>query len=325
MPNVPACFPSSSEPCAWAASSTSHTPLRARRSAMAGISAVTKPPICTTTAAAVLRVRRRSTSAADVDRVRGSVSISTGFAPAARAAAAVAKNVFAGSRTSRPATPRPRRMISSAAVPLLIAIACLAPTNSANRASKASPYGPNVKRPVVRTSLMRSAIHSRSSSEKSMRTGGTGASVMEDFTLMDMSSAHEQARDLGEPRHDLRPQKPVVEVAHAAIVLGETDVHEFPRTDVHAHRILAVVGEVLLVALGETEARKAVLSQQSQPLHREPGSRHQTLVSLHVGRPVHEEDDVARLFLDHRFEGVDQLGRKVSRAARDLEEAERKE
>ena len=55
--------------------------------------------------------------------VSGSMSANTGRAPARSAASAVAKNVLAGTMTSRPATSSPRRIISRDAVPLDTAIA----------------------------------------------------------------------------------------------------------------------------------------------------------------------------------------------------------
>src|SRR5262249_26117503 len=59
--------------------------------------------------------------------VAGSPSTDFTRAPACTAAAAVAKNVLAGTRTSRPSTLSARRMISSALVPELTAIACVTP------------------------------------------------------------------------------------------------------------------------------------------------------------------------------------------------------
>ena len=53
--------------------------------------------------------------------------------------ATVAKKVFAGTSTSLPSTPRARRMISSAAVPLPTATACATPQRAANPASSAAP------------------------------------------------------------------------------------------------------------------------------------------------------------------------------------------
>ncbi len=127
MPNAPALVPTREDPCACAASSTSQTPLRAARETSSGIRPETTPPMCTTIAPAVRGVSRRSSSSGAVPNESGSVSISTGRAPAWTTAAAVAKNVFAGTRTSRPATSSERRMISSAAVPLLTATAWRTP------------------------------------------------------------------------------------------------------------------------------------------------------------------------------------------------------
>src|SRR5215467_10107421 len=89
------------------------------------------------------------------------------------AAAAVAKNVLVGTRTSWPPTPSVRRMISSALVPLFTAIACWVLQNQANFCSNSAPYFPSVSWPVLSTSWIRSAIHARSSGINWIFAAGT--------------------------------------------------------------------------------------------------------------------------------------------------------
>ena len=105
--------------------------------------------MCTTTTAAVSGPMHAARSAGSIAIVCGSQSTKRSVAPACTAAAAVAKNVFAGTTTSRPSTPSARRMISSAAVPELTATACRVPWRAANAASSSAPIGPSVSCPVV--------------------------------------------------------------------------------------------------------------------------------------------------------------------------------
>ena len=83
----------------------------------------------------------------------GSQSTNWDAAPAATTAAAVAKNVLAGTSTSRPSTAAEggiaRRRISSALVPELTATACFAPWCAAKRSSSSRPMAPSVSWPVV--------------------------------------------------------------------------------------------------------------------------------------------------------------------------------
>src|SRR6185295_7919810 len=148
-------------------------PLRAANDASSGIRRETMPPMWTTIMPTVSRVMRRSASSGAVPSDSGSVSINTGRPPACITAAAVAKNVLAGTRTSFPSTPKARKAISIAEVPLLTATACLTLQPAANFSSNSAPYFPSVSWPVSRTSAMRSAIQRRSSGEKSMRAEGT--------------------------------------------------------------------------------------------------------------------------------------------------------
>ena len=94
---------------------------------MAGMASVTMPAMCTSMMPAVFGVSLRRISSGVVDMVRTSLSISIGLPPAAITALAVAMKVSAGTSTSRPSTCNIRRMISSDEVPLLTAMACLAP------------------------------------------------------------------------------------------------------------------------------------------------------------------------------------------------------
>ena len=94
--------------------------------------------------------RHASTSARSNAIVCGSQSTNRSRAPACTAAAAVAKNVFAGTMTSRPSTPSARRMISSAlgagADRDRVRASRGAP---ANAASSSAPIGPSVSWPVI--------------------------------------------------------------------------------------------------------------------------------------------------------------------------------
>ena len=64
------------------------------------------------------------------------------------AAAAVAKKVLVGTTTSRPSTPRVRKMISRAPVPLLTAMACGTWWRRANASSNSRVRGPRVSEPA---------------------------------------------------------------------------------------------------------------------------------------------------------------------------------
>ena len=123
MPNAPAFTLLKDEPCACAASSTSHSPFLRAKSCNSRIRFDTIPPMCTTMIPAVLGVRHCSTSSGLTAKDSGSMSTNTGRPPACTTAAAVAKNVFVGTSTSCPCTSRARRMISRELVPLLTAIA----------------------------------------------------------------------------------------------------------------------------------------------------------------------------------------------------------
>src|SRR2546422_7719194 len=184
----------------------------------------TIPPMCTTITPAVPGVRLRSTSSGRMANDTGSISTSTGRAPACKTAAAVAKNVLVGTRTSLPSTPNARRMISRELVPLLTAIARRAPQNLANCCSNSAPYLPNVNCPVASTSWMRSAIQIRSSGRNWIFAAGTRLlGAMSCFTLSKVSSFPSAlwARDLRE-RHQ----------PHA-----QTDEHR-PRPAMHGDRFL---------------------------------------------------------------------------------------
>ncbi len=91
---------------------------------MASTSGVMSPPIWTSTTAAVWGVSAVWSVSVERAKVAGDTSASRGMPPACRTAPAVAKKVFVGTTTSRPATSSARRMISSALVPLLTAMAC---------------------------------------------------------------------------------------------------------------------------------------------------------------------------------------------------------
>src|SRR6185369_2428521 len=71
-------------------------------------------------------------------------------------------------------------------------------------------------------------------------------------------------------------------------------------------------------ALDATE--EAGDAAQVEPQARRPGE-----LAAMPGQPVHEEQDVPRLFLYHRLEGLDQLFREEAGAPRHVEQAERKE
>jgi hypothetical protein len=144
MPKAPAATPSCDEAWAWAASSTSQIPLRRTRSWSSAVRSEITPPMWTSTRPAVRGVSAFSTSSGRTAKDAGSMSISTGRPPACTTAAAVAKKVLVGTRTSRPATFKARRMISSELVPLLTAIACLTPQRAAKRRSSSAPYLPSV-------------------------------------------------------------------------------------------------------------------------------------------------------------------------------------
>ena len=101
------------------------------------------------------------------------MSTRTGRPPAWTTAAAVAKKVLVGTRTSLPSTPSALRMISSELVPLLTAMPWRHPQNWANFCSNSAPYLPRVNCPVDSTSWIRSAIQSRSSGRNWILAAGT--------------------------------------------------------------------------------------------------------------------------------------------------------
>ena len=86
-----------------------------------------------------------STVAAVMQCVRASMSAKTGVAPALTTAPAVAKKLTPGTITSSPGrTPRARRAIVSASVPLATPMQCRRPMKAANSDSKASTSGPRM-------------------------------------------------------------------------------------------------------------------------------------------------------------------------------------
>jgi hypothetical protein len=89
-----------------------------------------------------------------MSRVCGSQSTKRGIPPAWITAAAVAKNVLEGTRTCFPPTPKIRKAISRAAVPLLTAQAKGIPTKEANSSSKCLPCEPRVSCPDNSTSFI---------------------------------------------------------------------------------------------------------------------------------------------------------------------------
>ena len=114
-----------------------------------------------------------ATVAGDRARLFGSVSTKTGSPPAWITAAAVAKNVLAGTMTVRPSTPTLRSMISRAAVPLATATAWAQPWRAAKACSKRSVTGPRVSDPVARALSTMAAMAARSDAGKTGRAGGT--------------------------------------------------------------------------------------------------------------------------------------------------------
>src|SRR2546427_9104466 len=149
----------------------------------------TIPPMCTTIKPAVLGVSFFSTSSGRTAKDSGSISTSTGRAPACTTAAAVAKNVLVGTRTSFPSTPSTRRIISKELVPLLTAMACRTPQNLANCCSNSAPYLPSVNCPVASTSWIRSAIQARSSGRNWIFAAGTRRpGAMPSFTRSKVST-----------------------------------------------------------------------------------------------------------------------------------------
>ena len=117
-----------SMPCACAASSTSQTPCARQGRASSGIGRRRPPPMCTTIDAAVSR-REPPLQLARVDRrtVAGPCPRSTGRAPAWTTAAAVAKNVFAGTSDVASGDVERAQDDLERAVPLLTATAWRTP------------------------------------------------------------------------------------------------------------------------------------------------------------------------------------------------------
>ena len=113
-----------STPWAWAASSTRNNPRRSHRVADRVDLGRDRPAdVHEDDAGRVLAQARLRPCSADRASVSGATSAKRGVPPAWSTAAAVAKNVFVGTTTSRPSTPIVRRMISIALVPLLTATA----------------------------------------------------------------------------------------------------------------------------------------------------------------------------------------------------------
>ena len=135
-------------------------------------SGVIAPPMCTSTTPAVSSPSAASTVAGgEGERVRRDVGEARP-APAWITAAAVAKNVFAGTTTSRPSTPIVRRMISIALVPLLTATANGASCRARNASSSSPCMGRGCSAPVCNDWSIMARTAARSLSEKTILAAG---------------------------------------------------------------------------------------------------------------------------------------------------------
>ena len=140
---APARRPSSSAPCACAASSTTKRPVDRIRAANSGNPGATRPPKCTTIAPRVRSVTRDQASSKSIEKVSVEISVKTGHPPTKWMVMPVAVNVCTGTRTSSlGCVPRARRALSSAAVQLGKATPYSAPQKFANSCSNLATRGP---------------------------------------------------------------------------------------------------------------------------------------------------------------------------------------
>ena len=141
-PIEPTDWPSSRAPCACAQSSITKMPLSRARSMMSPISQG-QPAIWTGIIAFVFGVNIGAIVAALRLPLSGSTSAKTGVAPAVTTHEIDAIKVRGVTITSHPGPiPRPLSAKSRARVPLLNAMACLLPAQSANSFSNSRPICP---------------------------------------------------------------------------------------------------------------------------------------------------------------------------------------
>src|SRR3989304_2956690 len=152
--------------------------------------------MCTTTTAAIFESIASSKWAEVIIRW-GATSKSLTLPPAWRTAAGVAKKVFVGTITVFPFTPKQRRIISRALVPLLTAIVYSVPATLLKADSNSSVKGPRVSRPDFKTLRRQVVISSRSSSGIVTRAGGILISPSF-LAPVRNSFCHEEMTQLGE-------------------------------------------------------------------------------------------------------------------------------
>src|ERR1700722_16903983 len=142
--------------------------------------------------------------------------------------------------------------------------------------------------------------------------------------------SHETAHEFRQRRDGKRPQQAPVVSSHPACVLRETEVDQFGDVNIVADGFGAGHGKIVVLYSASHIARDTdALPDQKEPhgqhfqLEERPAPKRQ--VPAMPGRPVDEEQNMPRLFMNNRFESVDQFRRKKSRTLGGFEQPEGEE
>lgn len=149
-----------------------------------------------------------------------------------------------------------------------------------------------------------------------------------------MASPLEPTDQAGDRRRLGGAQQTGVVACEAAVVLRQTNLHERRRSDLNfSHRLAAGQREVVVrrfvIPAVHSSCKADALPSQKHPYRGdpqlEPHPPPERQAAPVPSQPVREQQDMPRLFLNDRFERIDQFRREESRTLRDVEQPERKE
>src|SRR5882724_1155013 len=139
--------------------------------------------------------------------------------------------------------------------------------------------------------------------------------------------SEEPPKRAGHERNKSRAFETLVIAGKTPVVLGDADIDQLENVDVVGEPTCAGDGEIIVLhTVGDVARNADSLPAEKYPDRQhfqfEPGTAPGRHVAAMPGDPVDEEKNVATLFMDDRFEGLHELGRKIARHSRDFEESE---
>src|SRR5579883_2111971 len=169
--------------------------------------------------------------------------------------------------------------------------------------------------PSMRIPMPRSSCHVAASP---LGPPGPLGLAKADLTPSDACGDHPEEGS-GDARNETRSPEARVILGHAALVLGEAQLEQPVEGDFGPELLMRRQGEILARAAGWLRLAHAArgLHAGGHLLQDDPGAAQAKggtapprKLRAAVLYPVHEEEDVARLFLHHRLENLHQRGRE---------------